>query len=353
MKLKKLAAILTVAGVLGTAGTVDTAFGAERPYKEIPVYSLEDVYIGNAEDTVGKTGVTVMIFPNGARAGIEISGGGPASRETPVISPTTNPTPLNAVVLSGGSAYGLAASDGVMQFLEEHGIGYPTRVALVPIVVQSDIFDLAYGDAKSRPNAEMGYRACESAMQRPVIRSGSYGAGTGATVGKYGGMRRAMKAGLGVYAVQMGDIKVAAIVSLNAIGDVYDPSTGKKIAGMMNEDRTKFVDCRDELYKMTGLSQAHQNTTVGAILTNADLDKTQLTKLASMTQNAYARCIYPVGTLSDGDSIYAVSVGNVPADVNAIGSLAAEVMQEALLRAVRESKMPEDEYLANCPPVEL
>ncbi len=346
MKLKKIAAILSVAGMLTCA---TSALAAERPYKEIPVNTLEDIYIGNAQDDIAKTGVTVMIFPKGARAGVEISGGGPASCETPVISPTTNPTPLNAVILGGGSAYGIAARDGVMKYLEEHGIGYPTGVALVPIVVQSDIYDLSYGDAMRRPDALMGYKACEAAMLRPEVKSGNYGAGTGATVGKYGTMKQAQKAGLGVYAVQLGDIKLAAIVALNAVGDIYDPSTGKKIAGMLSEDRTKFVDCRDELYKMTIAPKPHQNTTIGAILTNADLDKTQLTKVASMTQNAYARCIYPVGTLDDGDSIYAVSVGNVPADVNAIGTLAAEVMQEAVLRAVRDAKISEKEYLANCP----
>ena len=290
-----------------------------------------------------------MIFPKGVMAGVEISGGGPASRETPVIAPTTNPTPLNAVVLGGGSAYGLGASDGVMQYLEEHGIGYDTGVALVPIVVQSDIFDLSYGSAKVRPDKKMGYQACENAMKRPEIKSGLYGAGVGATVGKFAGMGRAMKAGMGAYAVQMGDVKMAAIVILNPVGDVYDPSTGKKIAGVLNKERTEFVDARDVLYSNTIASKAHQNTTIGAILTNANLDRAQLTKVASMTQNAYARCIYPVGTLYDGDSIYAVSLGNVEADVNAIGTLAAEVMQEAILRAVRDSKISDEEYLANCP----
>lgn len=346
MKFKKFIAALAMMGMLSGFGT---ALAAERPYKEIPVNTLENVCIGTAEDHNAKTGVTVMIFPKGVMAGVEISGGGPASRETPVIAPTTNPTPLNAVVLGGGSAYGLAASDGVMKFLEEHGIGYDTGVALVPIVVQSDIFDLSYGSAKVRPDAKMGYKACENAMKRPEIKSGLYGAGVGATVGKFAGMRRAMKAGLGVYAVQMNDIQVAAIVALNAVGDVYDPVTGKKIAGVLNENRTEFVDARDVLYSKTIGSQAHQNTTVGAILTNAKLDRAQLTKIASMTQNAYARCIYPVGTLADGDSIYAVSLGEVEANVNAIGTLAAEVMQEALLRAVRDSKISDEEFLANCP----
>ncbi|MBQ8417939.1 MAG: P1 family peptidase [Phascolarctobacterium sp.] len=346
MKLKKIVATLAMLGMLTGVGT---ALAAERPYKEIPVNTIEDVYIGTVEDHKAKTGVTVMLFPKGVMAGVEISGGGPASRETPVIAPTTNPTPLNAVVLGGGSAYGLGASDGVMQYLEEHGIGYDTGVALVPIVVQSDIFDLAYGRADVRPGPKMGYKACENAMKRPEIKSGLYGAGVGATVGTYYSMDRATKAGMGVYAVQLGDVKLAAIVILNACGDIYDPKTGEKIAGLYNEDRTAFVDIRDEVYKFGVPSLAHKNTTIGAILTNAQLDRAQLTKVASMTQNAYARCIYPVGTLYDGDSIYAVSLGDVKADVNAIGTLAAEVMQEAILRAVRDSKISDAEYLANCP----
>ena len=346
MKFKKIAMALAMMGMLAGVGT---AMAAERPYKEIPVNSIEDAYIGTVEDHKAKTGVTVMIFPKGVMAGVEISGGGPASRETPVIAPTTNPTPLNAVVLGGGSAYGLGASDGVMQYLEEHGIGYDTGVALVPIVVQSDIYDLAYGRPDVRPGPKMGYKACENAMKRPEIKSGLYGAGVGATVGKFAGMGRAMKAGMGAYAVQMGDVKMAAIVILNPVGDVYDPSTGKKIAGVLNKERTEFVDARDILYSNTIASKAHQNTTIGAILTNANLDRAQLTKVASMTQNAYARCIYPVGTLYDGDSIYAVSLGKVEADVNAIGTLAAEVMQEAILRAVRDSKISDEEYLANIP----
>ncbi|MBR5582556.1 MAG: P1 family peptidase, partial [Phascolarctobacterium sp.] len=241
MKFKKIAMALAMMGMMAGVGT---AMAAERPYKEIPVNSIEDAYIGTVEDHKAKTGVTVMIFPKGVMAGVEISGGGPASRETPVIAPTTNPTPLNAVVLGGGSAYGLGASDGVMQYLEEHGIGYDTGVALVPIVVQSDIFDLSYGSAKVRPDKKMGYQACENAMKRPEIKSGLYGAGVGATVGKFAGMGRAMKAGMGAYAVQMGDVKMAAIVILNPVGDVYDPSTGKKIAGVLNKERTEFVDAR-------------------------------------------------------------------------------------------------------------
>lgn len=315
--------------------------------KEIDIRDIDGVFVGNAQDDQAKTGVTVMIFPKGVPVGVDISGGGPASRETPVISPTTNPTPVNAIVLAGGSAYGLAASDGVMQWLEEHGIGYDTKVSLVPIVVQSDIFDLGYGSTR-RPDAGMGRAACEAAMRREKINSGSYGAGTGATVGKLRGMVRSMKSGLGVYAVQIGELKVAAIVSVNALGDIYDHRDGKKIAGLLTADRKKFSDSRAELYGLDVKAMDRTNTTIGAIITNGRFDKTQLTKISSMATAAYARCIAPVGTLADGDTIYSASVGSVEADVNVVGTLAADVMSEAIRRAIEASTMDDAEYLANC-----
>ena len=304
--------------------------------KEISLRDFDDVWFGNVQDDNAKTGVTIAIFPKGARCGVDISGGGPASRETPVISPTTAPTPVNAIVLSGGSAYGLAASDGVMSWLEEHGIGFDTRAALVPIVVQSCIYDLSYGSATIRPDAAMGRAACEAAYRHEEILSGSVGAGTGATVGKFCGMNRAMKAGLGVYAVQVGDLKVAALVVVNAVGDVYDERTGKIIAGLLTEDGKNFADSRAELYKLNTANPLsnRENTTIGMIITNGNFDKTQLTKIASMTRNAFARSIKPVGTLFDGDTIYAASVGEVSADLNMVGTLAAEVMSEAIRRSV-------------------
>ena len=316
--------------------------------KEIDLRAFDDVWFGNVQDDKAKTGMTIAIFPKGVAVGVDISGGGPASRETPVISPTTNPTPVNAIVLAGGSAYGLAASDGVMTWLEEHNIGYNTRVALVPIVVQSDIYDLSYGSSKVRPDAKMGKAACEAAKRREEIKSGSFGAGTGATVGKLFGMARSMKAGLGVYAVEVGDVKLAAIVVVNALGDVYDERNGQKIAGLLTEDRKDFADSRAELYKLHTQLNSRENTTIGMIVTNAAFDKTQLTKIASMTRNAYARSIKPVGTLADGDTIYAASVGEVKADLNMIGTLASEVMSEAIRRAVTSSKIDDAEYLANC-----
>lgn len=309
------------------------------PLKEISITELDGLRTGNAQDFEALTGVTVLIFDEGARVGSDISGGGPASRETPLTLPLTADNPINAIVLSGGSAFGLAASDGVMKYLEEHGIGYETGFAKVPLVCQSCVYDLGLGRADVRPDAAMGYAACvDSERNQPV--SGCVGGGTGACVSKFCGRENAVKSGLGIYAVSAGDLKMAAVVVLNAMGDIFDPSTGKKIAGPRKPGTTGFADTREEIYKLstrTDLFNGKEgNTTIGAIITNGDFTKAELNKLASMTRSAYSRCINPVGTMADGDSIYAASTGKrVPADVNMAGTLAAEVMAEAILIAVR------------------
>ena len=291
------------------------------PLKEISITEIEGLRIGNAQDLNAMTGVTVLRFDEGAKAGCDISGGGPASRETPLTSPVTADNPINAIVLSGGSAFGLAASDGVMRYLEEHGIGYDTGFAKVPLVCQSCIYDLGIGRADVRPDAAMGYAACEDA-EKNQPESGIIGAGTGASVGKICGREYATKTGLGIYA---------------------DPSTGEKIAGPKLPGMDGFADSREALYKLsqqTDLFRAkNSNTTIGAIITNGEFSKAELNKIASMTRSAYSRCINPVGTMADGDSIYAASCGpRVPADVNMTGTLAAEVMAEAIQIAVKAAK---------------
>lgn len=312
--------------------------------KEIPITDLTGLRIGNAQNYEAITGVTVLLFDHGARAGVDISGGGPASRETPLTSPLTADNPLNAIVLSGGSAFGLAASDGVMRYLEEHGIGYDTGFAKVPLVCQSCIYDLSLGRADVRPNAAMGYAACEDA-EHPHPVSGIVGAGTGASVGKICGREKATKTGLGLYAVSIGELKIAAVVVLNALGDVFNPETGEKIAGPRKPDGSGFFDTREELYQLSQKTDLFQhdpnsktNTTIGAIITNGAFSKAELNKLASMARCGYARCINPVNTMADGDSIYAASIGNVPADLNMAGTLAAEVMAEAIQVAVKSAK---------------
>lgn len=316
---------------------------------EISADKMENLQIGHAVLEEAKTGVTVLYFPKGARVGCDISGGGPASRETPLTMPLTADNPVNAIVLSGGSAYGLAASDGVMRCLESHGIGLNTGAALVPLVCQSCIYDLGYGSASVRPDAALGEAACERALAGTEGRSGNIGGGIGATVGKLFGMGRAMKAGLGFCALQTGPLKLAALVIVNALGDIYDPSTGRKIAGLMKEDRSSFADTREEFARLAAMQNTPgTNTTIGAVVTNAGLSKAEMGKVASMARSAYSRCINPVGTLADGDTIYAASAGSVPADINMVGTLAAEVMAAAIQKAALSSQIPDSEYLAQC-----
>lgn len=305
--------------------------------REIAITDMPEVSIGNVQSDEAKTGVTVLLFDKkGAVVGVDISGGGPASRETPLTSPVTADNPINAIVLSGGSAYGLAAADGVMRCLEDHGIGFETGYAKVPLVCQSCIYDLGYGSATVRPDSAMGYAACEMALAGGNPSCGSVGAGTGATVGKICGMERAMKSGLGMYAVELGELRMAAVVAVNALGDIFDPSTGKKIAGLLTADGTSFGDSCEELWKMGRRENLFTgNTTIGAVFTNGKFNKAQMNKIASMTRNAYARCINPVGTMADGDSIYAASAGDVEADLNVAGTLAAYVMERAIVAAIR------------------
>ena len=318
--------------------------------KEISIKEIEGVSIGHAQDENAKTGVSVIYFKNGAQAGCDISGGGPASRETPLTDPMTADNPLNAVVLSGGSAFGLAASDGVMKYLEEQGIGYNTGYALVPLVCQSCIFDLGYGKSNIRPDAALGYEACKNAFECCDDSIGNVGAGTGASVGKLMGMKQAQKAGLGIHAIQVGELQIAAVVVVNAFGDIFNPETGQKIAGLMDSTRSTFLDLEQMfLHFMSAPKDLfNSNTTIGCVITNAKFDKAKLNKIAAMTRNAYARCINPVGTMADGDSIYACSVGVVVSDVNLVGTLSAKVMQKAILKAVESAKIPDEEYLLHC-----
>ena len=322
----------------------------ESLIKEISIKDMDGVSIGHAQNDEAKTGVSVIYFKNGAQAGCDISGGGPASRETPLTSSMTADNPLNAVVLSGGSAFGLAASDGVMRCLEERGIGFDTGFAKVPLVCQSCIFDLGYGKSDIRPDADMGYEACVRALEGCDDSMGNIGAGTGASVGKLLGMKQATKAGLGVHAIQVGDLKIAAIVVVNAFGDIFDSSNAQKIAGLMDPERKVFWDLEETFVKMVTTPQNlfKTNTTIGCVVCNAKFDKAKLNKIASMTRNAYARCINPVGTMADGDSIYACSIGEVVSDVNVVGSLSAKVMEQAIKKAVESAKIDDEEYLKNC-----
>ena len=273
-------------------------------------------------------------------AGLDIRGGGPASRDSGLLDPLTAADVVHAVVLGGGSAFGLGASNGVMEYLEKRGIGFDVGVTKVPLVVQSDIFDLTVGDKDVRPDPAMGYEAAKNAMESPNYKDGNYGAGCGATVGKISGMDTCMKTGIGSYAIEIGPLQIGAIVVVNSLGDIYDWRKGKKIAGLLAEDKKGF---RDTVTLMEGSIDVRENkfvdnTTIGAIITNAKFTKSQLCKIAGMTHNGFARSIRPVHTTADGDSIYALSTGDVNADMDLVGTLAAEVMSEAITRAVYSAK---------------
>ncbi len=349
-------AFAAAAALFGTAEAASLGEGsddmADRSslLREIPFSAIEGVTVGNAQDDEAKTGVTVFCFRDGAKTGVDISGGGPASRETPVLDPTKEDIGIHAIVLSGGSAYGLAASDGVMRCLEANGIGFETGHAKVPLVVQSCIYDLGYGRADVRPDAAMGYAACEEALAGNHPVSGVVGGGTGATVGIFAGMKQSTKSGIGYYAVEVGGLRMGAAVIVNAWGDISD-TKGKKIAGLMNKDRTAFLDSAAELYRIARPTDLYSrtNTTIGVIVTNGRFDKAQLTRIARQASNAYARCINPVGTLADGDTVYASSCGQtIEADVNMAGTLAAEVMAHAIENAILASKTADEDHLPYC-----
>ena len=208
---------------------------------EISIRDISDIRIGQVENADAGTGCTVLVCKKGMRAGIDIRGGGPASRETPLLNPLMSAKNIHAVVLAGGSAFGLGAANGVMQYLEEQNIGYDVGVTKVPLVVQSDIFDLTVGDPFVRPDPAMGYEAAKRAIEAPNYTDGNYGVGCGATVGKLGGMETCMKTGIGSYAVQIGELQVGAVVVVNALGDVYDWKTGRQIAGVQHQSRGQQI----------------------------------------------------------------------------------------------------------------
>ena len=308
--------------------------------KEIPITKIEGVRIGQVENANAGTGCTVIINENGMRAGIDIRGGGPASRDVHLLNPLTAAQVIHAVLLSGGSAFGLGAANGVMEYLEEHDIGFDVGITKVPLVAQSDIFDLTVGDPYVRPDAQMGYEAARRAMEAPNYKDGNSGAGCGATVGKLAGMETCMKTGIGSFARQDGDFQIGAIVVLNALGDIYDWRNGQKIAGLLTEDKSGFRDTEELMKDSLGVVENRftGNTTLGVVITNGHFTKAQLCKIASMAHNGFARSIRPVNTSADGDSIYALSVGDCRVDQDVAGTLAAEVISRAIINAVNSAE---------------
>lgn len=306
--------------------------------KEINICDVGGFQVGHANDYDAATGCTVILFDSMSPTGIDVRGGGPASRESQILNPLMAAEGINAILLSGGSAFGLDAAGGVQKYLEEKDIGFDVGVTKVPLVSQSCLFDLAVGKSDVRPDASMAYVACENAKYDSP-EEGNVGVGLGCSIGKYRGMNRAMKSGFGWYALETGPIKVGALVAVNALGDVYDEN-GMMFAGLMNSQQNGLSNTLEEI--IGDASNSHDiftgNTTLGVIVTNVALSKNQLTKIAGMAHNGYARAIRPVHTTADGDSIYATSTGNVVADINVVGVLAAKAMERAIIKAVKLAK---------------
>lgn len=298
------------------------------------------IRVGHFTDTRRPTGCTVVLYEAGAVAGVDVRGSAPGTRETDLLSPVNTVDRVNAIVLAGGSAFGLDAASGVTRWLDEHGVGYATAAGKVPIVPAAILYDLNVGDGHIRPTADSGYQACQHASTG-TIAEGSVGAGAGATVGKLGG-GKPMKGGLGTASIKLPNgIVVAALVAVNCVGDVVDPSTGRIVAGARTADGRGFLDIDATLRAGAGMAQGRsgENTTIGVVATNARFDKTQMTKVAQMAHDGLARAITPAHTPYDGDTLFALTTAAVTIEANltVVGALAADVVSRAILRAVMQA----------------
>lgn len=302
------------------------------------ITDIAGLRVGHFTDPRRPTGCSVLLCEAGAVAGVDVRGAAPGTRETDLLHPLATLEQVHALLLTGGSAFGLDAATGVMRWLEEHGHGVPVGPARIPIVPAAVLFDLWVGDARIRPDADAGYAACEAASTAHPAQ-GSVGAGAGATVGKLFGIGRAMKGGIGGASIKVGAITVAALVAVNAVGDVVDPASGRVIAGARGDDgRTPLdtlaalVDGQLPAHLMAGMA-----TTIGIVATDARLSKAQVNKLAAMSHDGLSRSINPVHTASDGDAMFALATGGSgkPGHLTVLGALAAEVTARAVLNAVR------------------
>jgi L-aminopeptidase/D-esterase-like protein len=327
------------------------------------ITDIPDLRVGHATNEEACTGCTVILCEAGAVGGVDQRGGAPGTRETDALHPLHLVQQVHAVMLSGGSAFGLDSASGAVRYLEERGIGFDVGVARVPIVPAAILFDLGLGSANIRPDTEMGYQACQNATSGSVSE-GNVGAGTGATVGKILGIGQAIKSGIGTCSLHLGKgVMIGAIAAVNAFGDVVEPQSGKIIAGartMLLEGQKigrgdYFADTlavMQSLHTKSRLTFGRRaNTVIGVVATNARLTKEQANKVAQMAQDGLARTIRPAHTMLDGDTIFALSLGNKHADVNIIGAYAAEAFAQAILRGTRAARpvlgLPAASYLEN------
>jgi L-aminopeptidase/D-esterase-like protein len=309
------------------------------------ITDVPGIRVGHAQDLKGGTGCTVVLCEKGAVGGVDQRGGAPGTRETDVLNPVNQVDVVHAVLLAGGSAFGLNAAAGVLRYLEEKRIGFNTGVAKVPIVPGAVLFDLAVGDAKSRPDESMGYQACLNASRNQEAQ-GNVGAGTGASVGKLFGMARAMKAGIGSASIRLpGGVMVGAIIAVNAFGDVIDPGNNRILAGARQLTSGKhgineilFADTQKSMGKPIGKLTLRiatkTNTVIGVVATNAQLTKAQATRVAMMAQDGLARVIQPAHTMLDGDTLFVLSTGSRAIDLSTVGAFSAKVVEHAILNAI-------------------
>lgn len=339
------AVALTVTIGLGliAAGRAQTPAASQAPVASKGLTAVSGVKVGHHTLSERPTGCTVILLPPDSLGSVDVRGGAPGTKETDLLDPVNSVSVVHAVVLSGGSAFGLDSATGVMKYLEEQGIGY--GAFKVPIVPGAILFDLPFGGKPNvRPGPDCGYQAAKSATDGPVAE-GNVGAGAGATVGKTGGRDRSMKAGVGSSAIVMPTgLVVAALVAVNAVGDIIDPSNGQVVAGVRTPDGKALADARKLLRAGNPeRPRAGENTTIGIIVTNAKLTKAQALKVSQMAHDGYARAISPVHTPADGDTIFAMSTGSFQGDPNLslVGALAAEAMADAIVRAATQATSSE------------
>lgn len=317
------------------------------------ITDISGIAVGHAQNDQALTGCTVILCPEGTTGGVDQRGGAPGTRETDLLRPLHLVNHVDAILLGGGSAYGLDAASGVMKYLEEKGRGIDTGPAKIPIVPAAILFDLAIGDPRIRPDKEMGYQACLNASNTPPAQ-GNFGAGTGATVGKILGPGQSMKSGIGTAAMEIGNgVIVGAIIAVNAFGDIISPVDGSILAGARTIQKGPikvgagevFADTMHVLKNMAGRTilefAARQNTIIGAVATNAKLNKEEINKVAQMAQNGLAAVVRPAHSMLDGDTIFALATNKKKADVNIVGAYAAQVVSQAIINAVKKA-IPSD-----------
>jgi L-aminopeptidase/D-esterase-like protein len=305
----------------------------------VNINDLSAFKIGHASNFEAATGCTVIICKKGAVCGVDVRGGSPVTRDTDALNPINNREKVHAIVLAGGSSFGLDSASGVMKYLEENNIGRDVGVTVVPNVSGAILFDLKCGDYRIRPDASMGYEACVEAFKNASWKSGNYGVGTGAILGTTLGIERAMKGGIGSCALHHDNLLVGAVIAVNCVGDIYDYEAGKIIAGIRSDDGKGFYNSEKailERYKIR-VDMFSGNTVIGTIITNANLSKSQATKLAAVAHNGIARVVRPSHTMYDGDTIFTLCTGDVDSNIDAVGILACKAVEAAILDAVKSA----------------